>query len=291
MKHTIIPLIVFLLFPVIAQAQEKQQEETTTPTVVTYPRLHWGFSAGGGTFGYMLKGDNLNTSNSPSFAGNLFLELKFTKWLGVEVGGGYTLLSGKVKLDSYSKTYEGLTDDQGDNLNLTLGVKNMEENLTASLLEIPVSIRLEWNPGKWTLYLKPGVAYTMVQSSKYDQLAVYTRNGYYPEYGVTFTNLASHGFYSNAYHSQGKQKLELKNGINPFIGAGIIFPGTKGRFYIEGKYYPGSIDFAKSETSIRPFDGPGYESMSTEYAFSSATKLSSKIGLGGFMVQLGFRFR
>jgi hypothetical protein len=289
MKHIIISLIVLLLVPFIAQAQEKQQE--TTPAEISYPRLHWGFSAGGGTFGYILKGDNLNVSNSPSFEGNLFLELKFTKWLGVEVGGGYTMLSGKVKLDSYSNTYEGLKDDQDDNINLTLGVKSLEETLTSFLIEIPVSVRLEWNPGRWTLYLKPGVAYTMAQTSNYKQTGRYTRNGYYPDYGVTFTNISTHGFYTNLYYEQTNEKLELKSGINPFIGAGVIFPGTKGRFYIEGKYYPGSIDFAKSETGIRSFDGPGYESMPSGYAFSSATKLSSKIGLGGFMVQLGFRFR
>ncbi|MDP4187123.1 MAG: hypothetical protein Q8907_14160 [Bacteroidota bacterium] len=303
MKQIIIYVLICTLVPAILQAQETKEENKadSSKTIVNkwdinkkeihYPRLHWGFSGEGGTFNLMLKGDNLSVKNDPSYGGNLFFELKFAKWIGLETGGSYIELSGKVKVVSYSKTYTNLKDNQGDNIDLTVEAKGLEESLTTSVIEIPLSLRLEWNPGKWTLYLKPGVAYTIAQTSNYKQRGTYTRTGYYPDFGITFTNLSEHGFYTEVPHKQEDNKLELNSGINPFIGAGVIFPGIQGHFYIEGKYYPGSFDFKKSENGTRPFEGPGYVYLPSNYAFSSATALSEKVGLGGFMVTIGFRFR
>ena len=283
MKRLLI-ILVILLGVLKLSAQEDK--------VLSFPRLHWGFSAGGGTYSYIMKGADLSISNKPSYTGNVFLELKFKKWIGIEVGGAYSLVSSTINIANYSKTYENVKDDEGDVLNLKLGASQINEKLNATLIEIPISLRFEWNPGKWTLYVKPGVAYSIVSSSTYNQEGVYTRTGYYPAYGITFNKLASHGFYSDLYHSQsGNEKLKLKNSINPFIGFGVICPGTSGRFFIEGKYYPGSINFANSATDVKPFDGAGFVSMPTDYKYPSATLLSDKIGFGGIMVQIGFRFR
>lgn len=303
MKQIIIYVLICTLVPAILQAQETKEENKADSSKaivnkrdinikeISYPRLHWGFSGDGGIFSLMLKGDHLSVKNDPSYGGNLFFELKFAKWIGLETGGSYIELSGKVKVDNYSKTYTNLKDNQGDNIDLTVEAKDLEESFTTSVIEIPLSLKLEWNPGKWILYLKPGVAYTIAQTSNYKQRGNYTRTGYYPDLGITFTNLSVHGFYTELSHKQDENKFELKSGINPFIGAGLIFPGIEGRFFIEGKYYPGSSNFKKSENVARPFDGPGYSSLPSNYAFSSATVLSDKIGLGGFMVTVGFRFR
>jgi hypothetical protein len=295
MKKLYILLSILLSTGVLLNAQNvKLKTDSVSPNtkvIVKYPRLHWGFYGGGGTFSYMFDKAEFTNSNKTSFTGGVFLELKFLSWIGLEAGGAYTVLQSNLALADYSKVYTGLKDDQGDNVDLTIKANKVETALKSSFLEIPVSLRFEWNPGRWTLYLKPGVSYTMVQSSTYSQNGYYTRNGFYPDYGVTFDNLSQHGFYSNRFHSQADTKLELKNSINPFIGFGIILPGTAGRFFVEGKYYPGSINFSKSSSDIKPFDASGYTSIPNNYYYSSPTSLSNKIGFGGFMIQVGFRFR
>jgi hypothetical protein len=296
MKNLIIVGLLFIIMPVVSYGQVDSAAISLKPfpkepKTVRYPHLYLGFSVGGGIFGLGLDKKQIELKNKPAYSGNVFLELKITSWLGIETGGGYTYLSGSSSIANYSQTYSGVKDDEGETLDLNIKASGVEEEFTAGLLEIPVSLRLELNPGRWTFYLKPGVSYTMALNTSYTQKGFYSRTGYYPAYNVLFTNLPQHGFYNEKYLAKSSGEIDINNSVNPFIGAGIIFPGTSGRLFIEGKYYPGSVDFKKKSVKDQlPFDGNGFFAIPSGYSFSSVTKVSDKITMEGFIVQLGFRF-
>ncbi len=252
------------------------------------PHLFWGFKAGAGQLGWAFENKNMELENDLAITGGIYFELQTTKWLSFEVGANYTMMSGSVSLEGYSSSIE-TTDDEGDSYTHLIDASYANEEFDASLLEVPIAIKLICNPGNWKFYLKPGVAYTMALSSSYNQQAKIAISGYYPEENITFTDLSQHGYFTGTtFKSSGE--MAITTAINPFIGAGIVFPGKRGNLFIEGKYYPGAMDFSDGSGNGSLFEGPMDNQEIGDYNFESLTEEAGEITLEGFMVEIGFRF-
>lgn len=264
------------------------KSKKTKTRAINYPHLYWGFSAGAGQFGLALDNQDMKLSNNLSFTGGAFFELRILKWLGAEIGCNYTMVSGSAKIENYTASINA-KDDEGDSYVHIIEAPNVKEEMEAELLEIPLSAKFIWSPGKWNLYLKPGIAYSMALSSGYSQKNQVAISGHYPTENITFENLPQHGYFLMS-HFKNKGELAIKNSINPFIGAGVVFPAKTGNFFIEGKYYPGTIDFSNGAGNGTLFEGTMDNQNIQDYNFESITEEASKVGLGGFLVQIGLRF-
>lgn len=256
---------------------------------IKFPHFYWGFSGGAGEFGLISDDESIVIENDLSFTGGIYFELQTMKWMSVEVGGYYTQISSTSTMDSYTTSFDAV-DDMGVNYSHQVSAAHIVEESEAGLLEIPIAIKFLWHPGNWNFYLKPGASYTMLMNSSYAQKATVGISGYYPDNNVTYTNLPNHGYFTpKSFRSKGE--LTYTNSINPFIGAGIIMAGRgkAGVFFIEGKYYPGSIDFNGGQGNGTLFEGPMDNSEPNNYNFESITD-ETTVNIGGFLVQIGFRF-
>lgn len=252
------------------------------------PHLYWGFKAGAGPLGWAFENEDMVLSNDLALTAGIYFELQTTKWLSVELGGNYTMVSGAIEMGEYTTTLDA-TDDEGISYQHQVYASYANEDIETALLEIPLSLRLIWNPGNWQLYLKPGVAYTMALSSSYNQTARIAISGYYPEDNITYTDLSQHGYFTDkTFTSSGE--LAINNSINPFIGVSVVFPAKRGNFFIEGKFYPGAIDLSDGSGNGSLFEGPMDNEEIGDYNFESLSEEAGEITLEGFTVEIGFRF-
>src|SRR5690606_28333027 len=119
---------------------------------VDLPHLFWGFSLGTGQFGLHHDNKDISISNGLSFRGGLFFELQINRWISAEIGGYYSVVSANATLSDYEASFENVDDMGVDYLHM-VNAYDVEEEMNAKLLEIPVSVKLLQRMGNWSFYL------------------------------------------------------------------------------------------------------------------------------------------
>lgn len=296
-KSKIFVAALFVSIPVLVSAQAAMPTDSVAsapkvmPKTINYPHLYWGFTAGYNMLEVTCDNKAMAMSNEASPTGGVFFELRINKWLGVETGANYMMLSGDIDWlnEPYQFVDKGLIDSDNQSYDATYSSTGLSETWDASYIEIPLSVKLQLMAGKWTFYLKPGASYNVLASSSYTQNGSYSRSGYYKEFEVTFENLPEYGFYQNS-RNESSGKPAFTSFINPFLGLGFVFPAKRGNLFMEARYYPGSLTMVK-EGNGKLFEGPeNLGVLTSSYNFESMTEEAGEVSSSGLIFNIGFRF-
>lgn len=114
--------------------------------------------------------------------------------LSIEAGVGFRSLPMKAKITHYQATQE-IHDCDNDMYQLI--IDNCSETLTVNCLEVPVRFCIgQPDKNKVSVYGKIGVTPSFVLSGRLINGA-YTRQGYYPDWNVTFENIDELDYFTN----------------------------------------------------------------------------------------------
>lgn len=169
--------------------------------------------------------------------------------LSIEVGVGFRSLPMKAIFDKH-EPQNSFADCDGDMYQPRF--YNCSERLTINCLEVPIRICIgQPNKNKVSLYTKLGVTPSFTFSA---QLAngTYTRQGYYPDWNVTFEDIDELNYFSNGGEDNSKATpsrrfnlwgnaafgayLPLSSSILFNVGAKLDYPILKtGTFDADGK--------------------------------------------------------
>ena len=146
------------------------------------------------------------------------------------VGLGFSYLHQSAKFDSYTETLNNYVDADGDNCNVILSYRNVEEAVSLTYLDIPFYIEVgKPSRVKTSAYFKLGFKASILVGKKFSHAGNYTSAGYYPQwdtlgFGKPFDDIAELGYYPD------KPCYEAPEfAFNPFvlwggISAGVNFP-------------------------------------------------------------------
>lgn len=212
---------------------------------------------------------------------NTDLQFNFalTHTLGVATGIGYAKYSSALSLDNYYSANPA-TDSEGDSYEYRLYGKNLKENQTIDVIEIPFLLIFQnQERKKFKTYLQLGVKTLLPMRSRFECTSgdIESR-GYYSKYNVELSNLPSHGF----------DKISL-SGLDGNILTQIGYAAT-----IE---YGANISVGKPYVKIALFGCYGISNicqsrnlLSTEFVYQSLSSVSNGVTPLSIGVKLGLMF-
>ncbi len=248
--------------------------------------VYWGLKAGGGQVLWDNDLEGYQSENSMAFQGGFFIEVRPIKYVSIETGATYFMMKPSSGLASFYQTHKGV-DSEGDAVEYRFAAERVVEDQTVDVVNIPLAIKLNAFAGNWEFYGKAGMMYRYAINTSYKQTGVYSNHGYYEQWDLLIDDLPQQGYYSNSFGSE-EGELKWKNTFDPFVGAGIVFPGKGTSFFIEGLYYLGGTDLTEPKQD-RPFENRMSNTSQYEQVSGSLMEMG-KNGLSGFMVNIGLRF-
>ena len=180
------------------------------------------------------------------FGMNLALGLAITNYNSSQ----QTNLTNKLWTSEYEQTVSG-----NQSYYLTETANNIIENQHIMFLDIPIKLGFEYQIAhRWVGYANIGIAYGLNVSAKYDNTAIITRTGYYPDYNVLLYNIdipgSSYYFPTNKAIS-GSGFIGKQNNFITELALGVKYKiNTKLTAFAGAKMMTGSQNIKSNPSSI-----------------------------------------
>jgi len=225
--------------------------------------------------------------NTFSYGAGLTFNFRFVNWLGLQVGTGVSYQNLNMGLNDYNDQYMTV-DNEGDAYQKIISAQNVKEEQTWLWLNVPIALTYYHTFGEIELYGFGGLEMRHALIADYNQSGTFTHQGYYEQWNILFDNLPEVGFYSDR-PMEVEDQLEPDLLMVPFLGLGMLAPGQKGRFYLEGRYYLNSQDPFASKKQASLFPGP--EDNQSVFNFNNGSVMNYKdVSFGGFKIIVGVNF-
>jgi len=290
MKRILYTIIasVFMVLSANAQIDSTATASKTSKPVKPekrYKKVYWGIKAGGGQMTWENDMNSYAAETAMPINGGLFIEYRPIKYIGIETGVNYFMASTEGQIEAYEKTIQSV-DNEGDAVEYRFATNNFEETQELALLNVPIAIKLNAFAGNWEFFAKGGMEYRHALTATYEQYGRAANVAYYAQWDLTIDHLPSQGFYSDrAIRESGD--INWKSGFDPFVGAGIVFPGRGTSFFIEGLYYLGGS--GSTEQQATPFANRIGNIPFDQQQSGSIMEMGNS-SLNGFIVNIGLRF-
>lgn len=226
-------------------------------------------------------------NDSYTYGGGISFNFRFVPYLGMQVGAGLTHQKMEFQLDEYNHQYM-TTDSEGDSFQKIISARNVTEDQTWLWLNVPLSLSYYHELGKIELYGVGGVEMRYALKADFKQRGDFTHQGYYEQWNILFDDLPEVGFYTDRTMIV-KRELEPDLLMAPFVGIGLLAPGQKGRFHLEGRYYLNSKDPFVDKKQAILFPGPTNNQSAMSFNNESVMH-SGDVSFSGIKIMLGINF-
>lgn len=222
-----------------------------------------------------------------TYGAGIIFNFRFVNSFGAQLGAGLTSQKIKIRLNEYNDQYMTV-DSEGDSYQKIIRAQNVKEEQTWLWFNVPVALTYYQNLGKIELYGFGGIEMRHALTADYKQSGTFTHQGYYERWNILFDDLGELGFYTDR-PMKVEDKLEPDLLIAPFVGIGMLAPGKKSRFYMEGRYYLNSNDPFANKKQRSLFPGPDNNQPTNEFKNTSVMS-SGDVTFGGVRFILGINF-
>ena len=293
-KRLVTAIILFIwMLPLPGQVSEKNdsvsvasKSETAKITEDEQKMVWVSLYAGAGLSQWNHSIEEVTMDPALEIGGGLALNFRIVDWLEVSTGVGISLFSFEAVVENYNATMPAI-DNEGDEYEKQIYASDVIEEQKFVWLNIPMAVRYVFNFGRWDIYGGAGAEYRMALKSSYEQEGVFSHHGYYEQYDLLIDDLPDLGFY-NERSMYKDDDLEMDDMLLPFVEAGVVFPGKKSHFFIEGRYYfHGSDPFGDKQEVL--FPGPS-DNENVVFFNNESVMKSGDISFSGIRGVIGIRF-
>lgn len=250
-------------------------------------KLVWiSLFGGGGLSQWNHSSADVTMEPVPEIGGGFTLNFRVVDWLEISMGAGLSMFQPEAGVASFEAEFSD-TDSEGAIYEHRVSATNVVEKQEYMWARFPLSARYVFNPGRWDIYLDVGAEYRMALKSTFEQSGTFSNHGYYSEYDLLIDDLPTLGFYDEVQKNVDGD-LNPDDLIMPFAGLGVIVPGKKSHFFLEGRYYFASQDPFTGKQDLL-FPGP-VNNESAIYFSNKSVMESGEVSLSAFRVVIGVRF-
>ena len=221
-----------------------------------------------------------------AFGGGVGIHFRILGGLEISTGTGISSFSHDIKVDDFSAQLSAI-DSEGEEYEKRNYASNVVEEQEFLWLRIPLSAKYVFSPGRWGIFAEAGAEYRMPMESTFSQTGTFSHYGYYSQYDLLIDDLPSLGFYDQETKNASGD-LNPEDLILPFVGLGVIFPGRKSHFFLEGRYYLESNDPFPEKQEVL-FPGPA-ENQSEKFYDNPSVTQNGEVFFSGFRGVIGIRF-
>ncbi|MBR1563721.1 MAG: hypothetical protein IJ650_00085 [Paludibacteraceae bacterium] len=156
-------------------------------------------------------------------------------WMSLGVGLDFEC-DGAMARGNLMRTWNSVTDTDGENYDHSLQLVNWKERQQLCLLQIPVALQFIVPTEKVSVLIQVGAKYAVKIGANVNTNGTTLHTGYYAPWHLTLQDMEQYGFYTADFRSKNQLKTATDGTWHIFAKAGVAVPMTSKLYFIANLY-------------------------------------------------------